>query len=207
MRMMKLGGQKGWLLLAGGVHLTLITVISLRDTASIFSEGGNLFPRSSDRAWAEACRAASLMTGQKLSSANPVREGITLYLNATGISGGYAFFAPNVPSTYKLIFELHYPEGRVEYLLPQVRSRAVGLRLVSLFDYISRAGYLPLRELIFRVIARSVSRSHPDATSIRTVFGYVDPPSPEEFQHGEAEVYQFLYAYDFHPRAKTAKRN
>jgi hypothetical protein len=197
--------QKVLLLGAGGLHLLLILVVSLRDTATILSEGGNLLPRSVDAKWSAISRAASASLGQQLPTSDPLREGMTAYLHAAGIDGGYAFFAPNVPSTYKLVFELHYPDGRVEYLLPEVRSRAAGLRMVSLFDYLGRTDYPALRELIFRVLARSVGSAHPEAVLIRTVFGYLDPLSPEDFQNGEEQTYQFLYAYDFRPHTKAAK--
>jgi hypothetical protein len=198
-------GQKVLLLAAAGLHLALSSIVSLRDTTGIFSQGGNVLPRSLDAKWSAISRAASVPLGQRLSPSNPWREAMAAYLHAGGIEDGYGFFAPNVPSTYKLVFELHYPDGHVEYLLPEVKSRAAGLRLVSLFDYLGRTEYLPLRELVFRVLARSVGTAHPDVTLIRTVFGYVDPLSPEAFQEGEGEAYEFLYAYDFHPRRKRAK--
>ena len=47
--------------------------------------------------------------------------------NIAGIETGYGYFAPNVPGGYRLVFELHYPDGRVEYELPSVSSAAAGL--------------------------------------------------------------------------------
>jgi hypothetical protein len=53
-----------------------------------------------------------------------VRNGITVYLHSAGIEAGYGFFAPNVPPNYKLVFELHYPDGRIDYEIPTVNSAA-----------------------------------------------------------------------------------
>ncbi len=192
-------------LLCGGLHILFIVVVSLRDTAAILSEGGNLLPRSLDNHWAYTAKMASKTIGQRLDDTNPLRRGVTAYLHAAGIEAGYAFFAPNVPSTYKLVFELHYPDRPVGYVLPEVRSTAAGLRLVSLFDRLGRTTYPPLREMIFRMIARSTQHAHPDAITIRTVFGYVEVPSPEGYRRGERDYYEFLYAYDFHFEHRVAK--
>ena len=40
-------------------------------------------------------------------------------------------------------------------------------------------------------------REHPDATMIRTVLGSITLPSPDEFERGKRESYQFFCAYDF----------
>ena len=119
------------------------------------------------------------------------------YLHGAGIEAGYAFFAPNVPNSYKLVFEVHYSDGRVEYALPEVQGAAAGLRLVSLFDYIGRTQYAPLRELMFKMLANSIWQERPGATTISAVFGYVDLPTPEQFGRGEKESYEVLYVYDF----------
>ena len=60
-------------------------------------------------------------------ASNPVRQALATYLHIAGIETGYGYFAPNVPGSYKLVFELHYPDGRVEYELPSVSSAAAGV--------------------------------------------------------------------------------
>ncbi len=119
------------------------------------------------------------------------------YLHGAGIEGGYGFFAPNVPNSYKVVFEVHYEDGRVEYELPQVSDPATGLRLASLLDYIGHTRYAALRELMVKMLAYSVWREHPDAKMIRAVIGFVIQPTAPEFAHGKKESYEFLYAYDF----------
>ena len=64
----------------------------------------------------------SIGLGQDLAASNPAREALATYLHIAGIESGYGYFAPNVPGSYKLVFELHYPDGRVQYELPHVQE-------------------------------------------------------------------------------------
>ena len=134
---------------------------------------------------------------ERLSLSNPLRQGVNAYINATGIEGGYGFFAPSVPDSYKLVLELHYPDSRVEYELPRVSDTATGVRLATLLDQIGRTNYDPLRETMIKMIAYSVWQDHPQATNVRAVFGFVALPSLDEAKQGKTESYHFLYAYDF----------
>ncbi len=138
-----------------------------------------------------------------------MRQGITAYIHATGIEGGYGFFAPSVPDSYKLVFELHYPDGRVEYELPHVADAATGLRLSTLLDQIGRTEYDPLREVMLKMLAYSMWEAHPDASVIRAVFGFVALSTAEEAMEGKTESYYSLYAYDFtfRERPDTAPAN
>ena len=146
--------------------------------------------------WQRAADLTGIAVGQDLRLSNPLRKAVTAYEHATGIEGGYGFFAPNVPSSYKLVFELRYPDGHVEFDLPHVSSAATGLRLTSLLDRIGRSQYEPLREVMLKMLAYTMWQAHPEATSLRAVFGYVDVPTIADRTAGE-ESYHFLYAYEF----------
>jgi hypothetical protein len=178
-------------------HLGLIVAVCLRDTFFIFRQSPTLFPRSFDQYWRKAEEVVGLGLGDELAISNPVRHAIAVYLNCAGIEGGYGFFAPNVPGNYKLVFELHYPDGHVDYELPHVASEAAALRLSSLLDRIAETTYLPLRQMICKMLTYSIWKQHPQAQMIRAVFGYVESPGPREFAKGEKESYHFLFAYDF----------
>ena len=119
------------------------------------------------------------------------------YLHLAGIETGYGFFAPNVPGTCKLVFELHYPDGRTESRVPTVSSNASGLRVATLLDKIGRPQYDPLREVIIKMLASAVWREHSDANMIRAVFGVVTLPTADQFERGGRESNEFLYSYDF----------
>jgi len=139
----------------------------------------------------------SVALGQHLTPSNPIRQAIGTYLNLAGIDAGYGYFAPNVPAGYRLVFELTYSDGRVEYDLPAVGSEAAGLRIAGLVDTIGRTPYDTLREILVKTLAQSIWRKHPDAQSIRAILAAVKLPTANEFKHGKRESYEFLYAYDF----------
>jgi hypothetical protein len=191
----------GWF----GLHFLLIVSFSCRETLRLVAQGPTIFPASFKTFSHKAETAVSVALGQHLAASNPIRQAIATYLHLAGIETGYGYFAPNVPSTYKLVFELHYPDGRVEYELPSVSSAAAGLRIAGLLDTIGRTPYDVLREHLVKTLARSVWRKHPDVKTVRAVFGSVNLPTASEFEHGKRESYQFLYAYDFSLQNEPAK--
>jgi hypothetical protein len=178
-------------------HFALIFTISCRATLSILARGHTDLPSSLDKFWREGEVIATAALGGALAVSNPVRQTLTAYVHSAGIEGGYAFFAPRVPNSAKLVFELHFNDGRIEYELPHVRADAVGLRLSELLDTIRATDYEPLRELLLKMLAYSIWQEHPDVTSIRAVLGYIDVPSPAEFNSGKRESYNLICAYDF----------
>lgn len=139
----------------------------------------------------------SVALGQHLASSNPIRQALATYLHLAGIETGYGYFAPNVPGTYRLVFELHYPDGRVEYELPSVSGAAAGLRIAGLLDTIGRTRHDVLREYLVKTLARAIWREHPEVQTVRAVFGSIRLPTISEFEHGQRGSYEFMYAYDF----------
>jgi hypothetical protein len=179
------------------LHFSFILLVCLRDTFSVLAESATFFPRSLDRCWRAAEAISSVPLGETLSADNPIRQGIAGYLRAAGIEAGYGYFAPNVPDSYKIVFELRYADGRIDYELPRVGGAATGLRLSSLFDRIAEETYEPLRATFVKMLAYSIWQDHQDAISIRAVVGYVELPAPDEFERGQKESYHALFAYDF----------
>jgi hypothetical protein len=182
-----------WLVL----HFLLISTFSCRETLWLIARGLTIFPSSVKTFSQKAETLLDAALAQHLAAPNPIRQAFATYLHIAGIERGYGYFAPNVPASYKVVFELHYPDGSVEYQLPRVHSTAAGLRLAGLLDEIARTRYDTLREYMVKMLARSVWRDHPDVTAIRAVFGSISWPSVNEFEHGKRESYEFLYAYDF----------
>jgi hypothetical protein len=179
------------------LHFLLIISFSLRDTLWLIGHGPTILPFSVRSCSEKAEKFVSALLAQRLAASNPVRQVIATYVHIAGIETGYGYFAPNVPGSYKLVFELHYPDGRVEYELPSVGSAAAGLRVAGLLDKIGRTPYDALRELLVKMLAQSIWRQHPEVKTIRAVFGSTRLPSLSEFEHGKRESYDFLYAYDF----------
>jgi hypothetical protein len=179
--------------------------VSSRQALSVVSRGGTLLPRSWDSQFVRAERIATAALGEDLNSSNPLRRLIAGYTYSAGIETGYGFFAPSVSPARKLVFELVYPDGRVEYELPSVGGAATGVRLTLLFENIERIQYEPLRQMMFKMMAFSIWREHPDVTQIRAVFGFVNVPNATEFQLGRKPSYEVLFAYDFFPPDEPPK--
>ncbi len=189
------------------MQFLLILSFSCRDTLRVVAEGPTILPVFFKNFSQKAETALSATLGQKLPASNPVREALNTYLQLAGIEAGYGYFAPNVPAGYRLVFELQYPDGRVEYELPSVSSAAAGLRIAVLLDSIGRTPYDALREILVRTLAQSVWREHPDVESVRAILGSIRLPTAREFKEGKRESYEFLYAYDFSLENAPAKTN
>jgi hypothetical protein len=179
------------------VHFVLILLVGSRRAFSILSKGGTLLPS----AWSPVLKRGEVITtdalAQNLDASNVLQQAAAAYIRCAGIEIGYGFFAPKVATTRKLVFELSYPDGRLEYELPRVGNESTGLRLTLLFENLSRIQYEPLRQTIFKMMAFAVWQEHPDAERIRTVFGFVVAPRLADVEQGKKESYQVLYAYDF----------
>lgn len=180
-----------------GLHLFLIVTVCLRDTFSVFASTPTILPSATGEVWARGEQTASTLLGDRLGHSGWVRNGIAVYLHSAGAEAGYGFFAPNVPPNYKLVFELHYPDGRTDYEIPTVSSSATGLRFAGLLDQLAELDYAPLRATMVKILAYSVWQSHPDASMIRAYLGCAYLPAPAEFERGEKESYELLFAYSF----------
>jgi hypothetical protein len=179
------------------LHFLLLLFINVRHGLYDLAQGDTLLPRSWDPALRYADTAAGAALGEQLALSNPLRQGIAVYMHGAGIETGYGFFAPSVSISHKLVFEVRYADGRVEYELPGLGGTATGTRLPLLFDNIARTPYGALRETMLKMMAFSIWRERPDASVIRAVFGFVNLPSISDFERGKKESYEVLFAYDF----------
>ena len=195
-------GFKGVYLAGVIFHLLLVLIVSCRDTFVALSKGHTIFSSKLDSSWQEAESITTAVLGQELAKSNSLRQGLGAYLNAAGIEAGYGFFAPHVPDTYKLVFELHYHDGRIEYEKPRVNTGSARLHLVSLLDFIGQVEDGVVREGLIKFLVYATWREHRDVSMIRAIFGTVNFPTPREFESGRRESYQVLYAYDvtFEPK-------
>lgn len=180
-----------------GLHFLLIIAFSCRDTLRVIAQGPTILPVSFKGSSRRTEGIVSVALGQHLASSNPLRQALATYLQLAGIEVGYGYFAPNVPGTYKVVFELHYADRRVEYEVPRVNSAAAALRFTGLLDQIGRTKYDALREILVKMLAQSVWSEHPQVKTVRALLGSVRLPSISEFEGGKRESYDFLYAYDF----------
>ena len=189
-------------------HFFLVAAVSSRELFWVLSRSRTIFPLSYNSYWKKAENIGSSTLLQNPTTPTPLRQGVATYLHLAGIEAGYGFFAPNVPGACKLVFELHYPGGRTESLVPAVSSDASGLRVATLLDKIGRPQYDAFRESVIKMLASETWREHPDAEMIRAVFGIVTLPTPDEFERGIRQSNEFLYSYDFvFQPAVTKERN
>jgi hypothetical protein len=180
-----------------GVHFFLITAVCFAGIFSLVAQGLTILPSVLNRFARKGELAAATVLGKQAAPSSPVRRGIATYLHAAGIQAGYTFFAPNIPSYHKLILELYYSDGRVEYDSPHVSGKAAALRLDSLLDRLADPRYEPLREVVVKMLAFSVWRERSDVERIRAIFGSVNPPGVSDFEHGKGESFQPLFSFDF----------
>jgi len=190
-------GAKRTYAACAGVHFLLLTTVSFRGIFALVAEGQTILPFALDKYARSGEVVLASVLGKDLAASNPVRRGMATYLHAAGSQSGYTFFAPNVPGYYKLILELYYEDGRVEYDLPHVSGQAAALRLASLLDRVADPSYEPLREVVVKMLTFSIWREHPDVKRIRAIFGSVTPPSVSDFEHGKRESFQPLFSFDF----------
>ena len=190
------GGYHKFYLAGFSCHLLLVVTIGCGDIITFIARGYTWLPERA-RTFAQKIEATLSAVAERTPSSHPLRQGVTTYTHLGGIEASYAFFAPNVPDNYKLVFELHYPDGRIEYDLPHASTASGGLRLATLIDNIGEAENDELREILVKMLAYAVWQAHPDATMIRAVLGYAVLPTAADFRRGIRESNQFLYAYDF----------
>jgi hypothetical protein len=187
------------------LHFLLIFSFSCRETLRLVAQGPTIFPPNSKRFSQKAETAVSLALGQHLTKSNAIRQALATYLNLAGIETGYGYFAPNVPGSYRLVFDLHYPDGRVEHELPSVSGAAAGLRIATLLDSIGRTPHDAVREHLVKMLALSIWREHPEVKTIHAELGSISLPSVTDFERGKRASYEFLYAYDFSAQNEPAK--
>jgi len=180
-----------------GIHFFLITAVSVAGLFSLVAERATILPSALDTYARKAELLAAWLLGKHGASSNPVRRSIATYLHIAGIQSGYTFFAPNIPGYHKLIFELTYEDGRIEYDSPHFSGKAAALRLDSLLARLGDNRYAPLREVVVKMLALSVWRERPDVKKIRATFGLVSPPSVSDFEQAKGESFQPIFSYDF----------
>jgi hypothetical protein len=180
-----------------GVHFFLITVICFRGIFALVAADTTILPSALNTCARSGEAVLASVLGKDLAASNPWRLGIATYLHAAGSQAGYGFFAPNIPGYHKLILELYYDDGHIEYDAPHVQGGAAALRLDSLLDRLADPLYEPLREVTVKMLVLAVWQEHSDVKKIRAVFGSVNPPNIGDFEHGKRESFQPLFSYDF----------
>lgn len=188
------------------VHLLLVALICGHETIWLIEKNLTV----ANEATRQFCKKIDVVPTTLLAldvpSSNPFRRSSMTYANLTGIEVGYGYFAPNVPVTHALVFELHYPDGHFEYEPPLIGSHEGELRLASLIEQVGRTDYDDWRNELIKRLARSAWQRHSAAKSVRAFFGSVNPPELAEYRSGKRERrFTCQYVYDFEQKAPREK--
>jgi hypothetical protein len=175
----------------------LIAALSAREIIWLVAHKLTIIPEQFDSFWKADDHLAYTLTGEALPVSHPVRQIIAGYEHLAGIESSYGYFSPNVTDSCELIFEIHYPDGRIEYDLPSVGSHAAGLRLSTLLDEIRLTTDDGLRELMVKMLTYANWREHPEAIKIRAIFGEIVLPSVDSFERGDHKRFEVRQTYEF----------
>jgi hypothetical protein len=189
------------------LHFLLLITVSCREMLWLVARRLTILPGGPGSCSQRAERVASAILGQDLAASSLLRQTLATYLGLGGIDAGYGYFAPNVPNSYRLVFELRYPDGRTEQRLPRVNRPAAGLRLASLLDQIGRTQSDVLREHMVKTIAGSVWREHPEVKTVRATLSQMVQPTIADYVRGKEPTYESLYIYDFSLDSDSAERS
>ncbi len=185
------------------IHLALIVMVCAHDTLWLLRRGLAATPARRGLLWGTLDRFPEAILGADLPSGNPWKRAVATYTNLAGIELGYGYFAPNIPPASALVFEFHYPNGRVEYETPNLRGAAGQFRVSTLVGQIGQTDYERWRGALIKLLAGSAWQRHPEALSLRAFFGTITPPTSVEYRAGKRErTFTCLYVYEF--RRKTA---
>ena len=188
------------------LHFLLIITVSCRETLWLATRELTILPQQYRGFSRNAESVAASMLGLQLAESNLLRQTLAAYLGFAGIDAGYGYFAPNVPNSYKIVFELHYADGRSENRVPAANSGAAGLRLASLLDQIGRTHSDALREYMVKKQAAVIWREHPDVLTMHASLTRMIQPTIGDYERGKTETYELLYAYDFSLAPESALR-
>lgn len=170
-----------------------------------FAKGGTLFPDSYDRLFGKAEKFVQFIFGKGSSRHNAWSHGVALYLNLAGTEAGYNFFAPHVPGSHRLLFEVHYGDGRIEYDVPRGDAPGSEVRLASLLDLIGHFTNHTVREDLIDLLAEDTCRQHRNVVMVRAFFGVVNFPRADAYKKGAKASYRVLYSYEFAPERLIQK--
>lgn len=185
------------------VHLTFILVVCAHDTLWLLRRGVVATPALRGSLWEKLDKGPETILGADSPSGNPWKRAVATYTHLAGIELGYGYFAPNIPASSALVFEFHYPDGRVEYETPGLHGEAGQFRVSTLVGQIGQTDYDRWRSALIKLLAGSAWKRHPEAILLRAFFGRVSPPTMAEYRAGKRErTFACLYVYEF--RRETA---
>src|SRR3954469_11483865 len=185
-------------------HFLAIATVSCWDIVNLVADGRTMLPRTMGTEAARINQATKPISPRRLARTNPLRQTLIGYAHSAGIESPYTFFAPNVPESLKVMFEIQFLDKRVSYELPRVRSATEGLRLSALIDQAAAKPGL-WRELVLQMLAAGTADDNPNAIQVRVIVAALRFPRPSDYVKGAEPSYQFVCSYDFVPADARAR--
>jgi hypothetical protein len=173
-----------------------LIAVSLVQTAQLIVASKTVVPTGTVKALKKLGLVSEASFGSRFTRSGPVRQSLVTYLACAGADGGYGYFAPNVPPTYELSYELRYSDGRSEVRIARSSNTALGLRIASLLEQVGGISSLTLREHVLKKFATVFLRQHPDVEKMRVSLWQVTPPTIEQYTQGKRHYPTVLCTYD-----------
>ena len=183
-------------------HFTCLIAVSLYQTARLIVVSKTLVPSCTVRALKKLSSVSETSFGSRFIRSGPVRQTMVTYLACAGADGGYGYFAPNVPATYELSFELRYSDGRSEVKVARSSNSALGLRIASLLEQVGGISSPKLREHVLKKFATVFLQQHSEVEKMRISLWQVAPPTMEEYTQGKRPEPTALCTYDCNQAAR-----
>ena len=185
-------------------HFLAIAAVSCWDIVNLVADRRTILPQVVVRGASRIAQMMKSSSPRQLPRSNLLRQTVVGYCHAAGIDSPYTFFAPNVPQSLKVVFEIQFPDKQVSYELPRVQSDTEGLRLSALIDQAAAQPGL-WREVVLQMLAAGAADNNPEANRIRVVVAALRFPRPADYLNGAEPSYQFLCSYNFVPAEARAR--
>jgi hypothetical protein len=166
-------------------------------TARVIVVSKTVAPTSTVKALKELGAVSEASFGSRFARSGPIRETLMTYLVAAGADGGYGYFAPAVPDSCALTFQLRYSDGRTETQITHSANTPLGLRIGSLLEQIGGISSPKLSEHMLKNFATVLLRQHPKLNNGRISLWRVPSPTIEEHTRGERPKPALLCTHDF----------
>jgi hypothetical protein len=183
-------------IVALAMHLLLVLAVSCWDIVDLAARGRTLVPAPIASGAGDFAQIMESMSPRQLHRSKNLRQTVIGYVHAAGIESPYSYFAPNVPPTLQIVFEIQHRDHHVSHKVSSARSATDQLRLSALIDRsVGEQGLW--REVVLQMLGSSIWEDNPDAVEIRAIVASRTFPGPSEFLQGAQESYDFVCSYNF----------
>jgi hypothetical protein len=177
--------------------LLLATLTAGRDILKVIAAGDTILP-----AWCERQAAAVLPRGIRpaglpKSAGTAIAAFVNGYLGASGIQGGYGFFAPNVPPAHQINLEIELANGRVRQSSVAAHSEGGAVRVATLIEFISRVEDERVRVGLIKYLVYAAMRGYDDPVGAQVNLTELNIPSPAKYAAGERLSIRSVHQYAF----------